>query len=259
MVGQMPTAPIHTWKSLLLPKNYDSRIFLSHVSKGATQHGTGPAESRPVFTPPEWYPDRLPSRVHLVNDLPFKMQTHLRGLLDHEFYASRAVQKHCTDDSYSERDVKKLRTSPGAAFHHFKSRCETSDFPLTGGAGADMVATHLSDLVRDVCNGLTGGRPLVCHSACTKREVLSTDIVYNRLYDDCERYGKDWIDILWENKSPKAFNHFVGHLMDQLGAHGPSGFNPFPELSPIKYDGYQAILAKVRVVAYVGRRQPGHL
>jgi hypothetical protein len=56
--------------------------------------------------------------------------------------------------------------------------------------------------------------------------------------------------ILWGNKPPKAFDAFVGQLMNDIRAH-ESGVIPFPELSPTAYNGYQAILTKVRVVSSV--------
>lgn len=176
----MPIAPLHTWKSLLVPKNgFDTRIFLSQVDKRAAQHATASStESPAAFTPPEWYPNKLPSRVHLVNDLPFKMYTHLRSLLDHESFASRVVQTHYTNEW-------NVKLSPGAAFHKFRSRCEKTKFPLNrkSESGADAVALHLSELVRDVCSALTGDTPLVCSHECTKREVLATDLIYKHFYD----------------------------------------------------------------------------
>jgi hypothetical protein len=252
----MPTTPFHTWKSHL-PKNpFDTRIFLSKIDERATPHATtstSTTESLAAFTPPEWYPGKLPSRVHLVNDLPFKMYAHLPSLLDHKFYASRVVQTHYTDEWG-------VKTSPSAAFCDFKSRCETTDFTLNCESGANMVAEHLSELVQDICRAVTGTSPLVDDGGYTKRHVLATDLVYKRFYEDYDReeFDRDWIHILWANKSPEEFNHFVGNLMDQLRARGSSGIDPCPELSPTKYDGYQAMLAKVRVLV-AGCHQPTHL
>jgi len=222
-VGRMPTTPFHTWKSHLPKSGFDTRILLSQIDKRATQHATtSSTESLAAFTPPEWYPDKLPSRVHLVNDLPFKIYTHLRSLLDHEFFASRVVQTHYTN----EWDVK---LSPGAAFHKFRSRCETTNFPLNRETGANMVAEHLSELVQDVCSALTGDTPLVRYRERTNREVLATDFTYKHFYDGPEFEEHEWIYILWANKSPKAFNHLSaiswaswGHMGHRASIHTPS-------------------------------------
>ena len=84
-----------SWKDLILPNGRDTRIFLSQID----ETGNSNSVSTSSFTPTEsWHPDKLPSHIYIVDDLPSEMEGHLRHLLD-EHYAKRAARIHFTNDN----------------------------------------------------------------------------------------------------------------------------------------------------------------
>ena len=76
----MAGAPIHTWKDLLLPNEQDTRVILSRVTEEQT---VTPMTSS--LSLPAWDPERLPPSAHLFEDLPSRMQEHLRVIVDQHF------------------------------------------------------------------------------------------------------------------------------------------------------------------------------
>ena len=99
----------------------------------------------------------------------------------------------------------------------------------------------MSDLVESIHYALTEKISEFTNEQPTDRSVVVTGHIYK--LDSAIR-------ILWEDKPPKAFDAFVGQLMDDIEACG-SWINPYPEPSPATYDGYRAILVKVCVVISV--------
>jgi hypothetical protein len=97
--GQMPAILIRThtskafrtWTDFILPNGRETRLLLSEVDETVDPNSATTSS----FTPVEWHPDRLPFHIYVVNDLPSKMEDHLRHLLD-EHYVKPAAKTSFT-------------------------------------------------------------------------------------------------------------------------------------------------------------------
>ena len=101
--------------------------------------------------------------------------------------------------------------------------------------GATRITEELSYQVQVIYRALTGIESTVRGQERTSQNKVITD--YGLLL-----HGR--VKILWENKSAKAFNKFIGPLSDRM-KDGPATLCTEPKQK--KYDGYKAIMAKVRV------------
>jgi hypothetical protein len=127
------------------------------------------------------------------------------------------------------------------SFVHFTMGLWKPWFPHNYESDAKAIASHVSQLDRNLHYALTEKIPEFRNQEYMDHTVVVTNHVYKL---------DDTIKTLWEDKSPKVFDAFVGQLTNEIRAH-ESEIIPFPELSPTTYDGYQAILGNVRVVASV--------
>ena len=134
-----------------------------------------------------------------------------------------------------------LRWTPDYVLGTLREDCAALDFRINYERDVETIAEYVSRLVESIHYALTEKMPGFTNQQPAHRSVVITDHVYK--FDGA-------IKILWEDKPPKVFDTFVGQLMNEIRAR-KSGISPYPELSPAAYDGYRAILAKVRVVASV--------
>ncbi|KAI0252588.1 hypothetical protein BJV78DRAFT_1199730 [Lactifluus subvellereus] len=137
--------------------------------------------------------------------------------------------------------VSRHRRTPDDVLGTLREDCGSLNFRINYESDARAIARHVSHLVSHIHYALTAKIPEFSNQQHTDRDVVVTDHVYK--IDGA-------IKILWEDKSPEVFDAFVGQLMNDVRAHG-SGMIPYPDLSLTTYDGYQAILGKVHVVASV--------
>ncbi|KAI0249879.1 hypothetical protein BJV78DRAFT_633542 [Lactifluus subvellereus] len=129
----------------------------------------------------------------------------------------------------------RCRLTPDLVLGILRADCAHRNFRVNYEGDAGVIAGYVFHLVEDVHYALTGKISEFTHQEHTDRSVVVTDHV-------CKLDGG--IKILWEDKSPRVFDAFVGELMNKIREHG-SGIIPYPELSPTAYRGYQAILAKL--------------
>jgi hypothetical protein len=220
---------ILNWKELLCPNGQNTRISL-----WLRDNTDNVAPSPSLFTPAEWDATRFPCRVHLVEDLPNRMQVDLNSILD-DHYAVQASGTSVRDpfvaDCFWTPISSLLSLRRACMMHNFRINCQTD---------AKVITQHVSYLVQNVYFALTDNLPDFTSEEIADRSVVVTDHVY-KLNDE--------IKILWVDQSPIVFDALVGQLVDDIGAH-KSGIHPLPEI-PTPLEGYKAILGKVRVVASV--------
>lgn len=95
----------------------------------------------------------------------------------------------------------------------------------------------LSHLVHNVYHALTG-------QELVYRTEQRTSQAFGQVVSDFSYRLGDRVHILGEAKSPKAFNHFIGKLVEQTRDGSPALLCSEPV--PTAYGGYEAILHKVR-------------
>jgi len=202
--GQIPAILIRThtsktfrtWKDLILPNGRDTRIFLFEVDEREDPKSAKTSS----FTPPEWQPDRLPSHIYVVNDLPSKMEDHLRHLLD-EHYAKPAARTRFT--KYG------TRITPNDVWNNLRMSYLHSPFPLNyEQAKYTSIVAHA---VHDIYWALTAKRLSTTEQQRATRGTVIADSVFELNHE---------IKILWEDKAPKVFDKIIGDLIDEARAHG---------------------------------------
>ncbi|KAH9973496.1 hypothetical protein BGW80DRAFT_1560357, partial [Lactifluus volemus] len=208
-----------TWNSLLYPSAQDTHMVLPKLDVGKTLEEVDPRTSS--FTPLEWTSQRLPSRLHLTKELPYKMHQDLRHILN----------EHCRTQAGN------LISTPSDPFSVLRHGCtQIHVFDSKSPSDVTTMATYLYWLVCSTYHALTGEYVSFDMKWHTDHNIVVTDEVY-RLKSD--RYR---VKILWDNMLLTEFNQLVGELMDDL-RHG-SRLEPYSQTVPTKYKGYKATLGK---------------
>jgi len=179
------------------------------------------------FDPPKWDPGRLPTRVHQIDDLPSKIEGHLRQLVD-DHYATQAARTQFKGGGG-------ISFTPDFSWRMLQRSCERLDFRLDHEYEADEISLHLSHIIRLIHEALTEKMSLASRRERTHRAIVVSDRA-NPLDD-----GK--IKLLWEKISPSG-QVFRGTYGPDEGAR--IGREMYPEISPTMFRGYQAVLGKVR-------------
>jgi hypothetical protein len=221
-VHQMPGTPIHTLKDLLLPNEQDTRVILRAVTEGQE---TPKTHSLSLST---WDPERLPPSAHLFEDLPSRMQEHLGVLIDQCFsdQAARTSFTNCSGRTFTPDDV----------LGDLREHCMAWTFDLSNEGATQLIVGPLSYQVIVIYEALTGDWLNVRIGEYTSDRSVITDRVF-RLDDGTK--------ILWREKSSRAFDRFIGELMEQMRDRSPVELCTEPVATT--YRGYKAILGKVRV------------
>jgi hypothetical protein len=216
------SAPIHAWKDLLLPNEQDTRVILPRVTEGQNTTMTS------SFSLPAWDPKRLPPSAHLFEDLPCRIQEHLGVIIDQHFsdQASRT--------SFTNRRGRSV--TPDKVVEDLRDRCAISTFNLSYEAGTRAITEHLSYLVIVLYEVLTGN----WLDIQSQQRTIDSSVITDRVF----RFD-DGIKILWGDKSSRAFDRFIGELMEQMRGGSPVELCVEPVATT--YHGYKAILGKVRV------------
>jgi hypothetical protein len=218
----MSGAPIHTWRDLLLPNEQNTHVILE-VTEG---HNTAKTSS---FSLPAWDPERLPPSAHLFKNLPSRMHEHLRVIIDQHF-SDQAART-----SFTNRRGRSV--TPNNVIEDLRDRCDfggTFNLSYEGRTGA--IAESLACLVKVVHAALTGNFLDVQPQERSSNGAVITDHVFQ--FDD-------GIKILRADKSSRAFDRFIGELMEQM--RDRSAVELCNESVATTYRGYKAILGKVRV------------
>jgi len=222
---------ISTWHNLLFPDAHVAQLFLWKFHQ-LFPIGTFRVEGS-TFAPQELKLRNLPScHMHLVQDLPFQMSHHLRRILEENY----TTQAEATGFMLSGT----LRT-PLFVFDLLRFCISDSDLYLESDAEVRDFGSAVYRIVRDIYYALTENTLAYKAKPRTNHSIVITDRAYALTPDDTIR-------ILWENKSPDAFDSFVGQLEHDIMNCGSR-----LEFSPVhttRYHGYKATLAKVRVAAY---------
>ena len=218
----MPDAPFHTWKDLLLPNEQDTRIVLRGITEGQETAKTS------SLSLPAWDPERFPPSAHLFEDLPSRMQEHLGVIIDQHF-SDQAARTNFTNRrgrSFTPDDV----------LEGLRDHCTAWTFNLSHESATQFIAEPLSYQVKVVYEALTGNWLDVRGQEYTTDGSVITDRVF-RL--------DGGIKILWGEKSSRAFDRFIGKLMEQMQNRSPVELCSEPVATT--YHGYKAILGKVCV------------
>jgi len=217
----MASAPIRTWKDLLLPNDQDTRVILSQVTEGQETAKTS------SFSLPAWDPGRLPSSAHLSEDLPSKMQKHLGVIVDQHF--SDQASKTFMNRRF-------IRVTPDDVLGGLRDRCTDWTFNLSHEAATRSIADYLSYVVKVIYEALTGK----ILDLLVQQYTIDSSVITDRVF----RFD-DRVKILWGNKSSRAFDRFIGELVEQMRDGSPLDLCIEPVATT--YRGYKAILGKVRV------------
>ena len=219
----MPGTPVLTLKDLLLPnEEHDTHIIFQRVREGEV-----PAETS-SFSLLAWDPERLPRSAQLFKDLPSRMHEHLRLIIDQHFSDQAARSSFTNYVGYS--------VAPNEIVQHLRSRCTLFTFNLSHEVDPRTISDCISYPVAVVYEALTGNRLDV---------ELQEHSCYSSVITDHVFRLRDGIKILWAEKSSRAFDRFIGELMEQLKDSSPVELCNEPVATT--YHGYKAILAKVRV------------
>ena len=219
----MPGAPIHTWRDLLLPNEQDThRVILYQVTE---EQRTAVTSS---FSLLAWDPEKLPSAAHLFEDLPSRMHEHLRVIIDQHF-SDQAART-----SFKNREGRSV--TPVHVIERLRDNCADYTLYLSYETGTRTIAECLSCSVKVVYAALTGNFLDVQGQEPSSNGAVITSRVFQ--FDD-------GIKILWAEKSSRAFDRFIGELMEQM--RDRSTVELCIEPVATTYRGYKAILGKVRV------------
>jgi hypothetical protein len=188
----MASASIHTLKDLLLPNGQDTRVILSQVTLSQDTEGQE-ATKTSSFSLPAWDPERLPLSAHLSEDLPSRMQEHLGVIIDQHF--SDQVAR----TSFTNRRGRSVK--PDDVLEDLRDRSTGLFFNMSYEAAPLAVTEGLSYQVKVIYDALTGKWLDVRYQQSTINSLVITDRVF----------GFDGgIKILWGEKSPRAFDRFIG-------------------------------------------------
>jgi hypothetical protein len=216
-------AGISTWRDLLLPAGKDTHIRISQVDEG--EEGTTNTSALSLQL---WNRNRLPPSASLIEDLPYKMQEHLSFLID-QFCSDQAVRTSFTDS-------RGYTITADHVFGTLRRHCSDIIFRVNRDPDSGLISRSLSCLVVDIYEALVQDRPQFRDREHSSDNAVITD----------HRYQLDGrIKILWEDKSPKVFDKFVEELKGQMLTNG-SPIDLCTESKPTMYEGYKAVLAKVR-------------
>jgi hypothetical protein len=226
-VHEMPDAPIHTLRDLLLLNGQDTLVSLF----GVIEEQNTPKTSS--FSLPTWDPERLPPSAHLFEDLPFRIHEHLGAIID-QHYSEQAART-----SFTNRRGRTV--APNYLLEVLRDYCASCTFNLSCESKTGAITEHLSVLVKVVYAtlvhaALTGNYLDVDGQGRTSDGAVITDHIFQ------VDHG---IKILWADKSSRAFDGFIGELMGQV--RDGSAVELCTESVATTYHGYKAILAKVRV------------
>jgi hypothetical protein len=195
-----PGNHIHTWRDLLLPNGWDTHVELADINKAVP-------ERRKIitltFAPLAFSFYRLPSKVHLVKDLPLRMQEHLCQILDRH-YADQASRTIFT----SKRG---FGFTPEGVYETLRNQCEILRFPLKYKHGAHAVKGAFSVLVTTIHNALMEIEKMLAFQREERTKGGTVQVITDQAY----LLGNK-VKILCEVKSPAAFDKFIGELMEQL-------------------------------------------
>jgi hypothetical protein len=216
----MASAPIYTWKDLLLPNEQDTRVLLYGVTEGQITAMTS------SFSLTAWDPERLPRSAHLFEDLPSRMQEHLRVIIDQHF-SDQAARTGFTDRGG-------FSVTPNCVVRLLRRQCAIWTWSYE--AAPRAITIYLSHSVKVIYEALTGKWLDVQLQEHTSNSSVITDHIFR--FDD-------GIKILWGDKSPRTFDRFIGELMVQMRDRSTVELCIEPEATT--YRGYKAILEKVRV------------
>ena len=227
----MPAAPIHSLKDILLLNGRGTLIILPEITEEQVTLKTS------SFSLPAWDPERLPSAAHLFEDLPSRIQEHLRVIIDQHYPTEAARTTFTNHMGYS--------VTPDDVLAGLRARCTISTFDLSHEIATRAITVYLSYEVKVIYEALTGNRLNVRPQERTSDSSVITDYGF--------RFG-DGIKILWADKSSRAFDRFIGELMEQM--RDRSAVELCTEPVPTTYRGYKAILGKVRVSPSSCRTSP---
>jgi hypothetical protein len=217
-------AGISTWRDLLLLGDQNKYFRISQVVDGEEQ---GTTNTSPLSLQ-LWNRNRLPTSASLIEDLPHKMQEHLCFLVD-QFCSDQAARTSFTDDSG-------YTVTADRVFGTLRRRCSGIVFRVNREPEPGVIARHLSDLVLDIYEALVQDRASFIDRQYSSDNAVVTDHSYQL---------DSQVKILWEDKSPKVFDKFVEELKGQMLTNG-SPIDLCTESKPTMYEGYKAVLAKVR-------------
>jgi hypothetical protein len=183
----------HTLRDLLLPNNdQDIRIILT---KGVEEQITAGAIQTSPFHPKKSRrdPNRLPISAHLSIDLPSRMRAHLGTIIDQDF----SDQVARTSFAGASGDV----TTPGWIIRAIRECCATYPVDLSHEPSITHTVESLSQNVGVIYRVLTGEELNLRRQDRTENGSVVTDYAF-RL--------RGRIAILWENKSSRTFDRFIG-------------------------------------------------
>jgi hypothetical protein len=159
------------------------------------------------------------------------MHRHLRQILDTHF-PSEAARTHFTAFG--------AKFSPENELAQLRSTCmRTLEF--NSQYGASVIAEHVSEMVKRLYYALSGTNVAFDPQVPTKYGEVITDRVYRDQHE---------IKVLWDDKAPAVFDRFIEPLQEQITTH-ESVPGLWSEPSSVTFDGYEAILSKVRVIVSV--------
>ena len=219
---------IHTLNDLLIPSGQDTRCFFLNVVEEHSIAATS------TFSLSLWDPQRLPPSAHLCDDLAGKMLEDLAAILDRS-YSSQAGRANFTN-------ILHRNTTPNDILSSLQLQCAARKFPFHYEGGAKAISDSLSLAVFSIFHALTGKELTYQVELPTSSGQVISDFSYK---------VDGLLHILGQAKSPKAFDHFIGELMQQMRGESPASTPLCTESAPTTYRGYKAMLAKVRVVASV--------
>jgi hypothetical protein len=156
------------------------------------------------------------------------MHEHLGAIIDQHF-SDQAART-----SFTNRRGRSV--TPNDVVEDLRDRCTSFTFNLSHETETRAITEYLSYQVGVVYKALTGKWLDVRGQVRTSNSSVITDHVF-RLDDE--------IKILWGDKSSRAFDRFIGELMEQM--RGRSAAELCIEPVATTYGGYKAILNKVRV------------
>jgi hypothetical protein len=162
--------------------------------------------------------NRIPYEVHLDDDMLPKMLHHFHQILPEYPYSNLPPNEHIK-----------------MAYHITINRL--TRLQLRGESSVSRAADQLVSLVESTYEGLTGNKVKSGGELASQYQAVITDYVIHR---DSER---EEVLVLWENKAPAVFQHHVDSLRSELQSSPVIKFN----LNEVKWRGWQAILAKVRL------------
>jgi len=158
------------------------------------------------------------------------MSEHLAILLDRHYSCKR--QRQVSQRGYSES------LTPKGVFPSLQRNARNVNFRLNYEPGSSSIGPYLFSLVQ------------IIYQALTESPRLSFDTEVHgpgdHVIGDFTYLIDNRITILVENKSPKVFDRFIGHFMEQGRVR--TSYKSMLRVGGTSYEGYKAIFGKVRIV-----------